>query len=394
MDGDDLTSKPALEPLEYHRAIIQHLREHEPEVWAWTASHTRRDDQARELRAALLRETYRLDAAAHSGVHDDCVTVMAALGLDAPVTLYQAADGVMNAALFFMPGEAHLVFHGPVLEKLSLEERVALIGHELAHYKLWSIEEGAFHIASQILDHTLAYPGAAASHVETARLFRLYTELYADRGGAIAAGKTAPAISTLIKTMTGLSTVDADAYLRQSAELDTQGEKSQGSTHPEIFLRAQALDMWWRGDAGVDRWLASRIQGRLSMHSLDLQQQHELTHLTRGFLAHLMNNPVAQGEIVAAQVRRYFPDWNQESPVDLSALSPERIDDSVCNYLFALSFDLAMADPEIKDEMLRTGAQLARAMKAEDAYKAALSRDLRLPKRAVTKLLGSTKGAR
>lgn len=394
MDGDDLAAQPALEPLRYHRAIADYLREHEPEVWAWTAGQAEREEQARDVRAALLRETYRLEADAHPDVHRDCAAVMSALGLEAPLTLYQAPDsGMMNAALYFIPGEAHLIFHGPILEKLSPEERVALLGHELAHYKLWTIEDGAFHVASQILDHALAYGSATPSHVETARLYRLHTELYADRGGALAAGKTAPAISTLVKTLTGLTNVDADAYLRQSAELDAQGAKSEGTTHPEIFLRAQALDKWWRGEDGLEAWLSSRIQGQLSMRSLDVTQQHQLTQLTRGFLAHLANTPVASGEAVVAQLRRYFPDWNDETPVSLEVLAADRIDDSVRDYLFALSFDLAMADPESKDEMLRAGAKLAQEMKADDAYRAALGRDLRMQKRVIAKVLGAAKGA-
>jgi len=171
----------------------------------------------------------------------------------------------MNGALLFIPGEVHLIFHGPVLEKLSREERVALIGHELAHYKLWSIEDGTFHIANQILDHGLAYPGARASHTETARLYRLYTELYADRGGALAVGQTAPAMAILVKTMTGLTNVDAASYLKQAAELDAAGSTSQGNSHPEAFLRAQAVDRWWNGDAELNSWTDARLRGPLSL---------------------------------------------------------------------------------------------------------------------------------
>jgi len=388
VDGET-PKMPALEPLPYHRDIVQYFRDHEPEVWAWSASQAAREDHAHEVRATLLRETYRLDPNGHPEVHADCAAVMKAFGLDAPVTLYQAGDGAMNAALFFIPGEAHLIFHGPVLEKLSREERVALIGHELAHYKLWVVDEGAFHTASHILDHALAYAGASASHMETARLYRLHTELYADRGAAIAAGKPSPAIATLVKTMTGLSSVDADAYLRQAAELDAEGEISKGVTHPEIFMRAQALHKWWGGEPLVDEWIASRVQGKLSMQGLDLRRQQELTRITRGFLARLLNEPAVNSEAAIGMAQRYFPDWNSETPIDAGALGPDRVDASVHDYLFALSFDVAMADPEVKDEILRAGAAIARAMNAEEPYRAALSRDLRLQKRVVTKLLGT-----
>lgn len=383
-----MLTPPLLEPLSYHRAIAQHLRTHEPEVWQWTAAQVMRAEHQREVRTALLRETYRLEQSAHPEAYADCAAVMAVLGLDEQVTLYQAADGAMNAALVFAPGEPHLIFHGPILEKLTHEERVALIGHELSHYKLWTAEDGAFHICSQILEHALAYPAAAGSHIETARLYRLYTELYADRGGALAAAKPGPAISTLVKTMTGLTNVDAEAYLRQAAELDEQALTSQGVTHPEIFMRAQALEKWWRGDGDVDQWLSERIEGRMSMHTLDLRGQSELAHMTRRFLARLLGGSAGESAAALGLVQRYFPDWAGEAPIDLSALSAARIDESVRDYLFALSFDVAMADADAKEDILRAAAEIARAMNAEEGYRAALSRDLRMPKRAVAKLLG------
>ncbi|MDO9367758.1 MAG: hypothetical protein Q7T68_04240 [Sphingopyxis sp.] len=339
------------------------------------------------MRAYLLRETYRLDAAAHAELYDDCATVLEKLEIDAPVTLYQAADGTMNAALCFVPGEIHMLFHGPILEKLSREERMALLGHELAHYRLWSIEGGAFYAAMTILDHALAYPGAASSHIETARLFRLHTELYADRGAAVAAGTPEPAIATLIKTMTGLVTVDAQAYLRQAAEVESGAGASQGETHPEIFLRAQALDRWWRGDTDLDAWIDKKIRGPLSIAALDLPRQYEAMTITRGFLARLAADPAADPEATGNLMRRYFPDWHPGEPmIDEAVLAGERIDRSFRDYLVSLSIDVAMAEPDGRDIMLSAGARLAASYDGAEAYRAALKRDLKFTKAAIDKI--------
>lgn len=383
-----MNAEPSLEPLAYHRAVVEHLRENEPEIWRWAASQQTREEQAGEMRALLLRQTYRLDAEAHPEIYEDCRAVLGKLGLDAPVTLYQAADGTMNAALCFVPGEVHLVLYGPVLEKLSRPERIALLGHELAHYKLWSIDGGAYHVATTILDHALAYPGTANSHAETARVYRLHTELYADRGGAVAAEAPGPAIATLIKTMTGLLTVDADSYLRQAAELEGQNLSSQGDTHPEIFMRAQALDQWWRSDEGLEAWLEKRIRGPLSIDTLDLPRQHEMTALTRRFLARLAADPAAASDAIAAQLKRYFPDWGPaETAATDEALSPGRFDAPTRDYLVALSVDLAMADPDSRDAMLVAGARLAQVYDGLEAFRGALKRDLKMNKRESDKLL-------
>lgn len=379
---------PPLEPLAYHRLVVDQLREDESRIWEWAQSQQARDEHDSEMRSVLLRETYRLEPVAHPEVHEDIARAMEVLDLDAPLTLYQAADGTMNAALCYIPGEVHLVFYGPVLEKLTRPERIALIGHELAHYRLWSIDGGQFHVATRILDHALAYSGVAPSHVETARVYRLHTELYADRGGAIAADATGPAIATLVKTMTGLTAVDSDAYLRQAAELGEEERASQGETHPEILLRAQALDKWWRGDVGVDAWIDRRIRGPMVLGALDLPRQRELTALTRGFLARLLARSKVESEAVISQVRRMFPDWKEdETPAEGDAFASDRIDDSVRNYLAALTFDVAFADPELRDELLLVGARLANEIGAVATYRTALKRDLRMSRQAIERLL-------
>lgn len=393
--GDESQSAPALEPLTYHRVIVDHLREYEPEIWSWGSSRQTREEQVQEMRSYLLRETYRLDAAAHPEVHEDCAAVLAKLEIDAPFTLYQAGDGAMNAALCFVPGEIHLIFQGPVLEKLSREERIALLGHELAHYRLWSIEDGTFYAAATILDHALAYPGAAPGHVETARLFRLHTELYADRGGAVAANAPGPAIATLVKTMTGLTAVDPEAYLRQAAEAESDARASQGETHPEIFLRAQALDKWWRGDADCDAWTEKRIRGPLSLAALDLPRQHEATAVTRSFLTRLAIDPAADAEATGTLVRRYFPDWHAgEEPIEDAALARERFDGSFRDYLVSLSLDVAMADPDSRDAMLTAGARLASSYDGVEAFKAALKRDLKFTKTMIDRVFAPLKKVR
>lgn len=394
--GDESQSAPGLEPLAYHCQIVEHLRGNEPEIWAWASSLQARAEQVQEMRTYLLRETYRIDAAAHPEVHEDIAAVLAKLEIDAPFTLYQAADGAMNAALCFVPGEIHLLFHGPVLEKLSREERVALLGHELAHYRLWSIEGGAYYTATTILDHALAYPGASPSHIETARLYRLHTELYADRGGAVAANASGPAIATLVKTMTGLTTVDPEAYLRQAGEAGRDARASQGETHPEIFLRAQALDKWWRNDPDTETWIDRRIRGPLSLAALDLPRQYEATAITRGFLTRLATHPAAD-DAATTLVRRYFPDWEPgEEAVSDTLISADRLDGSFRDFLVSLSLDVAMADPdpEGRNTMLTVGAEIASLYDGVDAFKAALKRDLKLTRPAIDRIFAKLKKAK
>lgn len=387
MDAAIPANRLALLPLRYHQDLVKYLRENEPDVWDWAASANFRQQQSDEIREAMLRQTYRLEPESHPTVFAACSIAMQKLEINAPVTLYQAADGTMNASLYFITGEVHLVFSGPTLEKLAEAELLALMGHELAHYKLWSCDDGVYFNASRILDLALSFPDAKPSHRETARLLSLHTELFADRGAALVAGDLAPAVSMLVKVMTGLSSVDPAAYLRQANELEISSVRSMGRSHPESFLRARALELWWQESDILDEWIDRRLLGPLSIESLDLLRQEELTQLTRRFLAWFIDQIEGPNEEVLTQVRQYFPDFILgEASLDLERISADKIDDATREYFIALMFDCALSDPDACDQVMTLAAKAAETIGATNQLKAALKRDLSWSKKATDKL--------
>lgn len=372
-----------LQPLAYHAQVVDYLRRHEPDVWRW-ASERRSDEEHREsLRALLLRDTYRIEEQSHAGVHQTLAQAMVRLGILAPATLYQSPGQEMNAALVFVPDEVHIVLQGPVLERLSQDELLALFGHELAHYVLWSQDEGRFLIADRILANTLASPDASASHRETYRRFALHTELFADRGGAIAAGAVGPAVSTLVKVQTGIGTVDPAAYLRQASEIESrEAGASTAHSHPETFIRARALSLWWEGAADLDRWIDTRLHGRLSLPHLDLPGQLRMQEMTRGFLAYFLAGTEYASDAVLAQVRLLFPDWStNEAVLTPEAFGAEAVDVGVHEYLNALMLDVALADAGQREQVLLRAGQVAQQLGSLESLRRNLRRDAGFGKR-------------
>lgn len=377
-----------LGPLPYHLQVVECLKRHEPDVWAWASSQKARSEHIEEVRAHLLRNTYRLEASAHPEVHAALKQAMQRLGIDAPATLYQAGGQEMNASLVFVPGEIHVVLLGPMLERLAAEERLALFGHELAHYLLWSRDGGDFHVADRILNDALASPQSTDSHRETFRRYSLHTELFADRGGAIAADALAPAVSTLVKVQTGIANPDPVAYLRQAAEIDArESASSGGDTHPETFVRARALELWWQGADDLDRWIDARLHGPLALDGLDLPGQLRLQGLVRGFMAHYLADAALRSELVLNQVRDLFPDWSpEEAPVLPAAFGADHAADSVRGLLNALMLDVALVDPDVQDAAILRAAHVARELGSFEALQANLRRDARFGKRELDQL--------
>jgi predicted SprT family Zn-dependent metalloprotease len=203
-----------LTPLPYQQALAAHLQANEPEVWRWAASAEAREEHAAAVRADLLRNSYRLDADAHPELHAHCNAAVQRLGITARVALYQAGDGTMNATLYFLPGEAHIVLSGPLMERLQGAELQAVLGHELAHYLLWARDGGKYHVVDRLLHASASDPRADASHQRAARRYGLYTEAFADRGACMACEALEPAVSALIKMQTGLTQVNVASYLR------------------------------------------------------------------------------------------------------------------------------------------------------------------------------------
>jgi hypothetical protein len=112
-----------LEPLPYQVELREYLKSEERELWNWFASPQARVDYTENLRLELLKSTYRLDVDGQPEVYRSLDEARSRLQLDIPVTLYQAQNTPqLNAALYYIRGQGHIVFSGPVFTLLSAEE--------------------------------------------------------------------------------------------------------------------------------------------------------------------------------------------------------------------------------------------------------------------------------
>jgi len=389
----------SLTPLPYHFEVRDYLKAQEPDLWNWFASAQSQADYTESLRLELLKSTYRLDPESHPDLYRDAGHVQAALQLDVPLTLYQAQHSPQpNAALYYIPDEGHLVLSGPVLSLLAADELKSVIGHELAHYHLWRRDNGEFHVADRLLEAVAHDPRASNSHVQSARWYRLYTEIFADRGSLDVTGNVHTVVSSLVKIQTGLPQVSATSYLKQAEEIfQKSGVTTAELSHPEAFIRARALALWAdRGDTAANQ-ISAMIEGTPALDELDLIGQVRLTRLTRRLLEHLLRPKWFQTDAALGHAKRFFDDFRATTAAD-SAL-PEELkcsDPKLREYLCFLLLDFATADPELNELPLAASLELARQLEIDALFEKLAAKELRMKPRDVkrvketaTELLGA-----
>ena len=377
------------DPLPYQREVVAFLKDTERELWAWASSAEVRDGAGDEMRTELLKNTYRLDADAHPELAARCVAMAARLGVDVPVTLYQAQGGLgLNASICCLPREAHIVFTGPILGTLRDAELDALLAHELAHHRLWTLDGGDFLIADRLLLAAANDPRAAAGHVQTARRFRQYTEVFADRGALAGCGDLHAAVAALVKTETGLPEVSAASYLRQADEIFSREDATaKGLDHPETFIRARALRLWAENDDALADWLTRVIEGPLALDELDLAGQRRVARLTRRFLAEMLRPRWFQTEPVLAHARAFFPDFAPGIAPDDALANELRTDDAALReYLCYLLLDFAVADRDLEDVPLAAALDWSRRLDVAEPFEKLALKELGLGKRPFNKL--------
>lgn len=384
-----------LTPPAYLLDLASYLRQREPALWGWFSSHGYEQEHANAVRLELLKSTVRLDRETHAGLYEAADHAARALGIELPLTLYQAtgADSA-NAALWYVPEEVHIVLRGPIAAALSPDELRALMGHELGHHRLLREESGSFHVAEQLLRSMALDPRAEPSHHRTAHLSRLYTESYADRASLTATGSLESVVTCLVKVESGLLQASAAAYLAQADEIFARAEPTtEGVTHPEMFIRARALSLFARGDPSAEVELRRMLEGPLALDRLDLLGQVRLTELTRRLLGALLAEPWMRSEAALAHARLYFPDFAPPPERD-AALSQEIADahPTLRDYCCFLMLDFASVDPSLEDLPLAHALCLSDAMKLRDRLEELAHRELRVTKKALLALRETAAG--
>jgi len=372
-----------LTALPYQQKVRDYFKQ-QSKTWDYFAIAKNKEDQLQQFKTELLKNTYKFDPSIENFIYDKVTLAKEKLELQhLPVTVYQAQyTDELNASIVYINNEAHIVFSGPITKLLDEEELLSVIAHELTHIKLYSMMEGELEVADRIITAIANNYNSEAAYFETARLFRLYTEIFCDRGAYNVLEKIDPVITSLVKASTGLDKVNAESYIKQADEIFSAENnlKTAGFSHPENFIRAKALQLWHEKKENAEEEIIRMIEGISDLDKLDIFKQRELETFTRQFLQLFLKPKWLQSTMVLSQAKQYFTDFILDEKILLSEKIIETIEkshQSVKDYLSYILLDFALVDPTLEEIPSGWAFQFAEDMQLKDTYDAIIKKELK-----------------
>lgn len=393
-ESENLAKRRLTDVPSYLIEVRDLLRESQPEVWEWFRSVQQTQAAREAVSLDLLKSTVRLEPDGNAELYRLAQSAIESLDLDVPITFYQAKQsgrtaGHFNASISCDPNQAHLVMQGDLQEHLDTAELSAVFGHELSHLLLWNLQDGEFLHTWNML---IALSNDAAQqpiYSETLRLFSQYSEIFCDRGAAVVAGSYAPVVSSLIKIVTGVKSVKVKDYLRQANEIFSKDDRqgSQEVTHPQLYIRARALDLWQKNAKDTESSIEAMVQGNLSLDRMDYCRQGIARDLTREVLDAALEPTWMRCEATLAHARLYFEDYE---PGDWK---PGRLvkqlsnaDKDFLDYVGYVMLDVVTADRDLLEPALAHTIGLAETFGIKDAYLESVRKELRLRKKQLEQI--------
>lgn len=317
--------------LSYHRQVFQYFKKQQ-KTWDFFAADKTKEEQLVEYKTELLKNTYKFDETNDPKLYNLLGEAKEKLALtDLPVQVYQAQNtDELNATIIYFKKEAHIVLSGQIRELLSEREMLSVLAHELAHVKLYTMLDGQVEVADRIITAIANNYDSEPAYYETARLFKLYTEIYCDRGAYEVLADIEPVITSLIKAATGLKEVSAESYIQQAEDIFSADNrtKAHSFSHPENFIRTRAIKLWAEKKEEAEEEISRMIEGWTDLDQLDIFKQKELSDLTIEFIELFLKPKWFQSPLILSHATQFFANYTRNPEALLEMEFREKIEES------------------------------------------------------------------
>lgn len=353
-------------------------------MWDWFTSSDVTNEEQGKIKDSLLKGTYRFDKESDPQIFAAAEDSLEKLGVSGKVYIYQAQNSYQsNATLLDLNGEYHIVFSGQLLNILSEDEKKAIIGHELGHALFDHIENGEFAVVDRILHAVVENELSEEAYEQTARHFSLYREIYCDKAAYKVVEDLDIAVSALVKTTTGLTKVSAKNYLKQASEIfdKSEGTKSEGVSHPELFVRVKALELLEKEPDKAEEKIRELIEEQEKISDMNVLMRFEFINFIEKMIRLIMMPDWIRTDQHLSLAQNYFPDINLTGSTKITeSLIKEvaKLNKSQIKFLAYLLMDFAFADNDVKEVALGHSFRIAEGLEFQKVFEDTIKKELNL----------------
>jgi len=375
------------QPFSYHKEVRNYFKEQQ-KTWNWFQNSSVQEKQIKEIKEDILKNTYRLTKPDHDHIFALVEEAKKKLSIENEIFLYQELQQpIPNASVCILEQEVHIVFSGDILNRLSKKELLAVIAHELGHVLFFQIEDRDFENTNRIIHSIANDRSSSQTMIETARLFRLHTELYCDKVALEVVGDVKTVIESLVKASSSLVEVDGKEYLKQANEILSQDKDgSTNLTHPETYIRAKALDIH-KKESGEEA-IQKIMNNNWGLSRLDLFKQKKLHQLTKEFLELITKPSWIRTDFVFNVCRQYFYDFKYNDERILGDEFHEVLDeadDSLREYFSYILLDISMCDNSLEGVPLGHCFEIAEYLGIAKTFRQLVKKEKRLTVKVLDK---------
>jgi hypothetical protein len=381
-----------LTPFDYHKKLLEHFQK-DKKTWDWFRSYKVKAEQIEEYQQNLLKNTYRLTAEEYPEIYSYVDKVKQAFGIQTTVTVYQAPSiygSDANAGISFFENNVHIVLSGQIIKLLDADEMLAVIAHELSHVLLFTIDDGGFETTDRIITAIANDARTEDEYIETARRFKLYMELFCDRGAYQVTQNYGAIITSLVKINVGLEKVSADNFVKQAEEIFAKGKlKTEGVTHPENFVRARAIHLLHTESPELEKIIKEMIEGDLELEHLDIFDQEFLEQITKEFLQLILKPSWIQTEAVLSLARQYFPSFVVKQDIMLTPEIVKKFEElpkSIKQYLCYVLLDFSLVDTSLENVPIGQAFQLAEDLGLREDFREVYKKEFKFSEKKLDDL--------
>ncbi|MCB9260935.1 MAG: M48 family metalloprotease [Flavobacteriales bacterium] len=381
MDSTEQTSTIQLSPFPYHLALRNHLLAR-TKTWEWFSKEDNREKQNEETKKMLLKNAYRLDRVSSSQLYAIADEVCKILAIDAQVVMYQEMNSLqLNAGVVILDQEAHIILSGGIINLLDNDEMKSILAHELSHYLFYKTDEGQFETTNRIIVAMANDSGSEDAIIETARIYKLYMELFCDTGSLKVCNDYQTVIRALVKLDTGLTNVDASSFLEQANEILAGSNEVTGDyTHPESYIRAMALKLKSENHPEYLSTVKNWIEGKIDIDRLDIFKQKEMQTLTHDIIQLIVKPAWICSATVLNMCEQYFQNFSKSETKPLEKVSTvtSTAAESVKTYLSYVLFDFSRVDSSLENNPMAHTFEIAEQLGMHEDYERIIRKELKL----------------